>query len=166
MLFHMKLLFLLNKKLDNTGEYWKLPKKIMATLRKYDLSNEYGLVHCWKENIKIRNEKNWVEERSSKSTLKQCKLAKNDAVVERNLRSVQSQEFVRLLFRLRIIIIINNSIITVVVIVSLLIIIYKWIIMIIINNNNNTITSEYLQKLSGIELWLKVYFVLLYRCFD
>ena len=53
----------------------------------------------WKKKIKMRNEKDW-EEVSSKSTLKQYKLA-NGARVERYLRSVLGQEFVRLLFRLR-----------------------------------------------------------------
>ena len=49
----------------------------------------------------MRNEKDWEEEVSSKSTLKRYKLAKNGAGVERYLRSVQGQEVVRLLFRLR-----------------------------------------------------------------
>ncbi len=42
-----------------------------------------------------------MEEVSSKSTLKWYKLAKNGAGVERYVRSVQGQEVVRLLFRLR-----------------------------------------------------------------
>ena len=58
-------------------------------------------VHSWKEKIKMRNEKDWEEEVSSKSTLKWYKLAKNGAGVERYLRYVQGQEVVRLLFRLR-----------------------------------------------------------------
>ena len=37
----------------------------------------------WKEKMKTRNEKDWEEEVSSKSTLKWYKLAKNDAEVER-----------------------------------------------------------------------------------
>ena len=42
-----------------------------------------------------------MEEVSSKSTLKWYMLTKNGAGVERYLRYVQCQEFVRLLFRLR-----------------------------------------------------------------
>ena len=38
--------------------------------RKYELGSEYGSVNCWKEKIMMRNEKDWVEEVSSKSTLK------------------------------------------------------------------------------------------------
>ena len=57
--------------------------------------------HTWKEKIKMRNEKDWEEEVSSMNTLKWYKLAKNGAGVERYLRSVQGQEVVRLLFRLR-----------------------------------------------------------------
>ena len=44
--------------------------------KKYELGSEYGSVHSWKEKIKVRNEKDWEEEVSSKSTLKQYKLAK------------------------------------------------------------------------------------------
>ena len=47
--------------------------------RKYELGSEYEPVHSWKERIKMRNDKDWVEEVSSKSTLKWCKLAKNGA---------------------------------------------------------------------------------------
>ena len=50
----------------------------------------------------MRNGKDWVEEVSSKSTLKWCMLARNGARVERYLSSVQGQELMRLLFRLRI----------------------------------------------------------------
>ena len=67
----------------------------------YNQQSEYGSVLSWKEKIKMRNEKDWVEEVSSKSILKQYKLAKNDAGVERYLKSVQVQELVRLQFRLR-----------------------------------------------------------------
>ena len=49
----------------------------------------------------MRNETAWEEEVSSKTTLKWYKLAKNTARVERCLRSVQGQEVVKLLFRLR-----------------------------------------------------------------
>ena len=45
--------------------------------KKYLLSNEYGSVVCLLVNIKTRNEKNCVEEVSSKSTLKWYKLAMN-----------------------------------------------------------------------------------------
>ena len=69
--------------------------------RKYELGGEHRSVHSWKEKINMRNEKDWVEEVSKKSTLKWTKLAKNGAEVERYLRSVQGQEVVRLLFRLR-----------------------------------------------------------------
>ena len=48
----------------------------------------YGLVCSRKEKIKMRNEKDW-EEVSSKSAL------------DRYVRSVQGQEVVRLMFRLR-----------------------------------------------------------------
>ena len=58
-------------------------------------------MRSWKEKIKVRNEKDWEEEISSKSTLKWFKLAKNGAGVERYLRSVQGLEVVRLLFRQR-----------------------------------------------------------------
>ena len=47
------------------------------------------------------NEKDWVEEESSKSTLKQYKLAKNGAGIGSYLRFVQCQEVVRQQFRLR-----------------------------------------------------------------
>ena len=69
--------------------------------RKYELVSEYVSVYSWKENIKMRNKKDWVEEVSSKSTLKRYDLAKNSAGVEKYLRSVPDQEFVMLLFRLR-----------------------------------------------------------------
>ena len=66
-----------------------------AVLRgKYELASEYGSVRCWKEKIKMRNEKDCEEEVSSKSTLKWYTLAKNGAGVERYW-SVQSQEVVR-----------------------------------------------------------------------
>ena len=42
-----------------------------------------------------------MEEVSSKSTLKQCKLPKNGTGVVKYLRSVQGQKVVRLLFRLK-----------------------------------------------------------------
>ena len=51
--------------------------------------------------MKIRNEKDWVEEVSSKSTLKRYKLSKNGVGLERYVKSVQGQEVVSLLFRLR-----------------------------------------------------------------
>ena len=56
--------------------------------RKYELSSEYGSVHSWKEKIKMRNEKDWEEEVSSKSTLKWYKMANNGARVESYLKSV------------------------------------------------------------------------------
>ena len=44
------------------------------------------MVGCsWKEKIKMRYEKDWEEELSSKSTLKQYKLANNGAGVKRYL---------------------------------------------------------------------------------
>ena len=49
----------------------------------------------------MRNEKDRVEDISSKRTLKQYKLAKNGAGVRRYLRFVQCQEVVRQQFRLR-----------------------------------------------------------------
>ncbi len=57
------------------------------------------VVHSWKEKIKMRKEKDWEEEVSSKSTLKWYTLAKNGAGMEKYLRSMQGQEIVRLLFR-------------------------------------------------------------------
>ena len=48
----------------------------------------------------MRN-KDWEEEVSSKSILKRYKLAKNGAGVERYLKSVQGQEVVKKLFKLR-----------------------------------------------------------------
>ena len=51
--------------------------------RKYELGSEYGSVCNWYGNDflspspKMRNEKDWEEEVSSKSTLKWYKLAKN-----------------------------------------------------------------------------------------
>ena len=51
------------------------------------LGSVYGSVHS-KKKIKMRNEKDWVEEVSSKSTLKQYKLEKNSAGLEKYLRSV------------------------------------------------------------------------------
>ena len=36
-------------------------------------------MHSWKKKIKMRNEKDWEEEVSSKCALKQYKLAKNGA---------------------------------------------------------------------------------------
>ena len=38
-------------------------------LRRYELDSGYGSVHSWKEKIKMRNEKDWVEDVSSTSTL-------------------------------------------------------------------------------------------------
>ena len=49
-------------------------------------------MHSWKEKIKMRNEKDWMEEVSSKITLNRCKLAKNGTGVERYLWSVLGQE--------------------------------------------------------------------------
>ena len=44
---------------------------LMVLRGKYELGNDYGSVHNWKENIKMkRNEKDWEEEISSKSTLR------------------------------------------------------------------------------------------------
>ena len=58
-------------------------------------------MRSWTEKIKMRNEKDWEEEVSSKSTLKWYKLAKNGAGMARFLRSLQGQEVVQLLFRLK-----------------------------------------------------------------
>ena len=41
-----------------------------------------GIVRSWKEKIRMKNEKDSEEEVSSKSTLKQYKLAKNGARVK------------------------------------------------------------------------------------
>ena len=43
----------------------------------------YRSVRSWKEKIKMRNEKGWEEEVSSKGTFKWYKLTKNGAGVER-----------------------------------------------------------------------------------
>ena len=56
-------------------------------------------MRSWKEKVKMRNEKDWEEGVSSKSTLKWYKLVKNGAWMERYLRCVMGQEVVRLLFR-------------------------------------------------------------------
>ena len=56
--------------------------------RKYELDIEYGSVSSWKEKIKMRNEKDWEEEVSSKSTLKWYKLAMNGAGMVKYLRSM------------------------------------------------------------------------------
>ena len=48
-----------------------------------------------------RNEKDWEEEVYKESTLKWYRLEIDDAAVERDVRSVQSQESMRLLFRMR-----------------------------------------------------------------
>ena len=48
-----------------------------------------------------KNEKDWEDEVYMKSTLKWYRLAKDNTVVERYMRSVQGQESVRLLFKLR-----------------------------------------------------------------
>ena len=87
-----------NKLREDGGFGWWEEYEVLR--RKYELGSEAGSMRCWKEKIKMRNEKDWEEEISSKSTLKH-KLAKKGAWVERYLRSVQSQEIVRLLFRLR-----------------------------------------------------------------
>ena len=61
--------------------------------RKYKLGNEYGSVCSWKEKITMmRNEKNWEEEVSSKSTLKWYKLARNGAGMEMYVRSGHGKE--------------------------------------------------------------------------
>ena len=65
------------------------------------MGNEGGSVNKLKNKIMARNEKDWVEEVCRKSTLKWYSLAKDDSTVERDVRLVQSQESVRLLFRLR-----------------------------------------------------------------
>ena len=49
----------------------------------------------------MRNEKDWVEEVSSKSTLSGLSWQRMVQAIESYLRSVQGQEVVRLLFRLR-----------------------------------------------------------------
>ena len=54
-----------------------------------------------KKKIKTRNEKDWEEVVYTKGTLKKYRLAKDDTGVERDVRLVQDQESVRLLFRLR-----------------------------------------------------------------
>ena len=57
-----------------------------------ELGSEYGSVHSWKERVKMRNEKDWEEEVSSKSTLKQYKLAKNGVEVFKICAGSQSCE--------------------------------------------------------------------------
>ena len=47
--------------------------------RKHELGSEYGSVCSWKEKVKKINEKDWMEEVSSRSTLKWYKLVKNGA---------------------------------------------------------------------------------------
>ena len=59
------------------------------------------MVSKLKNRIKARNEKDWEEEVYMKSTLKWFRLAKDDTGVKEYVRSVQGQESVRLLFRLR-----------------------------------------------------------------
>ena len=66
-----------NKLREDGGFGWWEECKVLR--RKYELGSEYGSVHSWKEKIKKRNEKDWEEEVSSKSTLKLHKLAKNGA---------------------------------------------------------------------------------------
>ena len=69
--------------------------------RTFELDNEGGLVGKLQNKIKAGNEKDWEEEVYTKSTLKWYRLAKDGTMVERYVRSVQGQENVRLLFRLR-----------------------------------------------------------------
>ncbi len=90
---------MVNKLREDGGFDWWGEYEVLR--RKYELGSEYGSVYSWKEKIKIRNEKDWVKEVSSKSTLKQYKLIKNGAGLEKYLRSVQGQGVVRQLFRLR-----------------------------------------------------------------
>ena len=68
-----------NKLREDGGFGWW--EEYVVLRRKYELGSEYRLVHSWKEKIKVRNEKDWEEEVSSKSTLKWYKLAKNGAGV-------------------------------------------------------------------------------------
>ena len=69
--------------------------------RKFELDNEGWLVGKLKNKIKARNEKDWEEEVYKKSTIEMVRLAKDGTGVERYVRSVQGQESVRLLLRLR-----------------------------------------------------------------
>ena len=68
---------------------------------KVELDSEGGMVGRLENKIKARNEKDWEEEVYTKNTLKWFRLAKYDTGLERYVRSVQGQESVRLLFRLR-----------------------------------------------------------------
>ena len=56
--------------------------KCMRLFSKYELGSECGSLLSWKKKTKLRNGKDWVEEVSSKSSLKRYKLAKNGAGVE------------------------------------------------------------------------------------
>ena len=89
---------MVNKLREGRGFSWWEEYEVLR--KKYELGSEYRSVRSWKEKIKMRNEKDWEEDVSSKSTLKQYKLAKKGAGVERYLGSVRGQEVVRLLFRL------------------------------------------------------------------
>ena len=70
---------LVNKLREDGGFDWWEEYEVLR--RKYELGSEYRSVRSWKEKIKMRNEKDWEEEVSSK-TLKQYKLAKKGAWVE------------------------------------------------------------------------------------
>ena len=65
---------------DQKFSWWEQYKVLR---RKYELDSECGSVRSWKEKNKMRNEKDWAEEVSSKSTLKRW--------VERYLRSAGSE---------------------------------------------------------------------------
>ena len=66
-------------------------------LRKCELGSKYESVHSWREKIKM-NENDLVESKQQEY-IEPYMLAKNGAGVTRYLRSVQSQEVMRLLFR-------------------------------------------------------------------
>ena len=48
-------------------------------------------MRSWKKKIKVRNDNDWVEEVSSKSTFKRYKLARNGVWVMKYLRSAGSR---------------------------------------------------------------------------
>ena len=61
--------------------------RVQVLRRKFELDNEGGSVDKLKNMIKAKNEKNW-EDIYTKSTLKWCRLAKDDTGVERYVRLV------------------------------------------------------------------------------
>ena len=64
-----KLKKVVNKLREEGGFIWWEEYEVLG--RKYELDIECGSLHSWKEKIKMRNEKDWVEKVSSKSTLGQ-----------------------------------------------------------------------------------------------